>query len=142
MKVQLSDQARRDLPNVPRFDRPRLGYALDILQYEAFPTGIFENMDVDSRAIDILSIFKPRVHRLRLNDPPSVYRIIYFYDKPHNVVYIVFVRHRSRAYPMALKDVRGPIDLVKYLKEVSEYRKEVRIIMDDYFNNRRWEDAR
>lgn len=130
------------MQNVPKLDRPRLGYALEILQYEAFPTGIFENIDVDSRAIDILSIFKPRVHRLHLNNPPSEYRIIYFYDKAHDVVYIVFVRHRSRAYPMALKDVRGPIDLIKYLREVREYRKEVELIMDDYFKNRRWEDAR
>jgi hypothetical protein len=42
---------------------------------------------------------------------------------------------------MALKDVKGPMDLAKYWKEVMEYRKEVKIIMDDYYNNRRWEDG-
>lgn len=142
MKVKLSDLARRDLQNVPKFDRPRLGYAFDILQYEAFPTGLFESIDVESRPIDILSIFKPRVHRLRINEPPSEYRIIYFYDKKHDVVYILFIRHRSRSYPMALADVKGPTDLIKYTKEVSEYRKEVRLIMNDYFQNWRWEDGR
>jgi len=130
------------LPNVPKFDRPRIGYALAILQYEAFPTGLFDNINVESRPIDILSFFKPRVYRLRIYEPPSEYRIIYFYDATHDVIYILFIRHRSKAYPMALKDVKGPMDLAIYWKEVVEYRKEVKVIMDDYYNNRRWEDGR
>lgn len=142
MKVNFSEQASRDLQNVPKLDRPRLGQALDILQYEAFPTGLFETIDVESRPIDILSIFKPHVHRLCLNEPPSEYRIIYFYDEENDTVYIVFIRHRDRAYPKSLKDVKNLEDMRKYIKEVREYRKKVRSIMRDYFQNRRWENAR
>ena len=141
MKVKQSGQAMRELQNVPKFDRPRLFSALEILQYDDRPAGIIEGLDVDSRPIDILSIYWPRPYRLKLNNPKSDYRIIYFPDKVHNVVYVITVRHRSRAYPISIKDIKTMEDVIKYIKDVIKLRSEIKVIMDDYRQNRRWEDG-
>jgi hypothetical protein len=114
---------------------------LEILQYEAFPAGLFDNISVGSDPIGVLSLFKPKVHRIRIYEPPSEYRIVYCYDEPNDVNYIISIRRRPKAYPMTLRDIKSAKDVARYWREVNQYRKEVRIIMDDYYNNRRWEDG-
>ena len=141
MIVRLSAQATEDLRNVHKLDRPRLFRALEILQYDECPNGVFEDFTVDSRPVDVLDVFKPRIYRLSVDEPPSICRVFYFFDKAHDVIYIVFVRHRDRAYPMSMNDIETLEDVKRYIKEIMAYRKAVGFIMWDYFEHRRWEDG-
>lgn len=93
---------------------------IGILKAEQYPVGLFARIRVESKPWKELQREGYGIHLLKVLDPPSIYRVIYMVDDPHDVVYVMNVQHRSVDYKNAtdIKDI--------YL---------------DYFNNKRWRDG-
>jgi hypothetical protein len=80
---------------------------------------MFDCFEVSSGPVEkLFEAIVPPIFRVKTEDPKTWYRVLYFFDEPNGVIFVLTVRPRSSAYsksPMYRALIEGLIQA--YFKE-------------------------
>jgi hypothetical protein len=98
---------------------------MQVLKIDSFPNGIYGGVEVESGPIQVYSREMPPINKLKIKNPPTVHRVLYMIDAPHDTVFAIAVRHRDVAYDATAMHLAM-----------------LRSIVREYFEKRGWENGR
>lgn len=123
MRLKYSKVSLVDLSGLPLEQRAAVVAMLNALKSGPLPSGIFDSFEISSGPVTLFETAVPPIFRVKTEDPKTWYRVLYFFDEPHGVVFVVTVRPRSTAYS------ESPI-----------YRALIEGIVRTYFAEEGWKD--
>ena len=98
MRLKYSKVSLIDLQGLPLEEKAAVVAMLNALKSGPFPAGIFDSFEISSGPVTLFETVVPPIFRVKTEDPKTWYRVLYFVDETHRVIFVVTVRPRSTAY--------------------------------------------